>query len=413
VTWPLGPSLVIKANFPQLVATQSECSVTIKDNVLDKDGNQVPTNEKGPYKFKIAPVALVAGDTSPADGDKVDAIAAGVDVTFNTPIDLSSWTALIPGVLYDASNTFTFTPDPGNDYAAVESDTEFFVGADFAVSSDYTFTIPAGTKIKDLCGKETTFGAPSTDDTTQVGFTTNDLAFNGISPFDGQMNAKPSSKIVLKFNQYMDPTTLLASEWSLTPAVTGAAASYDGGLNLIIDGELKPSTDYTFTLKNGATIDDCPGGEYDGTTCNSTKSPMGTFTNSTGDATVHFTTAALALTSTTPADNGSITLNGTTNTIKIDLTFNFDVDQTTLAATEYAFSGSGITFTASHGSSANVLRLTSGQAVPAGDYMFTLKMGATINDLEATPSTYTQAADQVIHITVAAAPPATTAPSCY
>jgi hypothetical protein len=414
VTWPLGPSLVIKPNFPSLVATDTECQVTINSNVTDKDGNPVPSDQVGPYKFKIAPIALITANTSPADGDSVDPIAAGVDVTFNTPIDLSSWTALVPGVVYDASNTFEFMPDPGNDYTLVESDTEFFVGADFAASAAYTWSIKEGAKLKDQCGKEHTFGAPSTDDGTQVSFMTNDLAFTGIAPFDGQMNVKPKDKIQLKFNQTMNPSTLATTEWSITPAVPGATAGYNGSFTLIIDGELKPSTMYTFTLKNGATIDDCPGAEWFGTppTCHSMKSA--TFTNADGDQVVHFTTAALALSSTSPADNGTFTLDSSGKLV-IDLTFNFDVDPSTLAATEYAFSGSGITFTAGYGSAANVLELTSNQTVAPGDYTFTLKMGATIDDLEATPSTYTQAADQVIHLTVDPAPtptPTTTTP-CY
>jgi hypothetical protein len=396
VTWPLGPSLVIKANSPALVATQSECQVTINANVTDKDGNKVPTEQLGPYKFKIAPVALVAGDTAPADGDAVDAIAAGVDVTFNTPID--------PNTI-----AFAFDPDPGNDYIQAESDTEFFLGADFEVNGDYTFTIPEGTMVTDQCGKVTTFGPPDVDATTQLEFTTNDLAFNGIAPFDGQMNVKPKDKIQLKFNQYMNPTTLAASEWTLTPAVPGATASYNGSLTMIIDGEFAPSTMYTFTLKSGATIDDCPGGEFAFGGCGPASAMGGTFTNA-ADQTVNFTTAALALSSTSPADNDTFTLDSS-GALVIDLVFNFDVDDTTLAATEYAFSGTGITFTAA--ASGNVLELTSDQAVTPGDYTFTLKQGATIDDLEATPSTYTQAADQVIHITVEAAPPTPTPTQCY
>jgi len=51
--------------------------------------------------------------------------------------------------------------------------------------------------------------------------------------------------------------------------------------------------------------------------------------------------------------------------------------------------------------------------VPPGDYTFTLKANATINDFATTPSTYTQAADQVIHFTVEAAPAPTATPACY
>lgn len=423
VTWPVGPSLVIKPDHPELVATQSECQVTINTNVTDKDGNQVPTDQVGPYKFKVAPVALITADTAPADGDMVDAVAAGVDVTFNTVID--STTLVAPLDPPDGTETFDFTPHETDTYVSNESAIsglpEYFLGADFQVNKMYTWAFKQGAKIKDQCGKETTLGAPSVADGTQIGFTTNDLAFNGIAPFDGQMNAKPKDKIQLKFNQYMDPSTLADTEWSLSPPVTGATANYNSGLTLNIDGELKPSTMYTFTLKSGATIDDCPGGEFAFGFCPPKSAMGGTFTNSMGDQVVHFTTTALALSTTTPADAGTFTLNGTTNTLKIDLSFNFDASTASLLASEYTFSGAGITFTASHpatglavpATSTNVIRLTSQQMVPPGDYTFTLKQGATIDDLEATPSTYTQAADKTISFTVAAAPTPTAAPACY
>jgi hypothetical protein len=420
VTWPLGPSIVVKPNFPALVATDTECQITVNSNVTDKDGNPVPDNEIGPYKFKIAPVALVTADTSPADGDMVDAIAAGVDVTFNTFIDPTSLVAPLDPP--DGTESFDFTPHETDTYVFDESSItglpEFFLGADFKVSTMYTFAFKDGTKIKDQCGKETTFGPPSVADGTQVSFTTNDLAFNGIAPFDGQMNVKPKDKIQLKFNQYMDPSTLATTEWSLSPAVTGATASYNSGLTTIVDAELAPSTMYTFTLKNGATIDDCPGGEFAFGFCPPTS---GTFTNSDGDQVVHFTTAALALSGTTPADNGTFTLNGTTNTLKIDIAFNFDANPASLAASEYTFSAAGVTFTASNPATGlgvpaktkSTIRLTSTAAVPPGDYTFTLKDGATVDDFETTPATYTQSGDIVIHFTVAAAPTPPTPTPCY
>jgi hypothetical protein len=406
LTWPVGPSLVIVPSSPALVATQSECQVTLKDNITDKDGNKVPDGERGPFKFKIAPVGIVAADTAPADGDMVDPIDAGVDITFNTPID--------PTTL-----AFAFSPDPGGEgnLSGAESDTEFFLGGDFEANAMYTWSIPAGTKIKDQCGKETTFGDPSVDDGTQVSFTTNDLNFVGITPFDGQMNLKPSDKIKLAFNQYMDPASLADTEWSLSPAVTGATADVNGSGTLIVNAELKPSTAYTFTLNNGATIDDCPGSEVSfGGTC--TKSAMGgTFTNSAGDQVVHFMTAALAMTGTTPADNDTITLDPdpmlpVPNGIAIDLTFNFDPKPTSLLATEWSISPSAGTFTVDN-TDPNVLELSSTAAVPPGDYTFTLKGTATIDDKEATPSTFTPGQDVVIHFTVAAPSPSPAAPACY
>jgi hypothetical protein len=405
ITWPVGPSLVVVPSSPSLVATQSECQITLKDNIKDKDGNAVPMDQRGPYKFKIAPVQVIAADTSPADGDMVDPIAAGVDLTFNTAVDPSTI-----GV--------TFTPDPGNDFAQAESDTEFFFGADFEANASYMWALTPGSMIADQCGKLTTVGTTSVDTGDAGSFTTNDIAFTGIAPFDTQMNAKASSKIALKFNQFMDPTTLAASEYTLTPAVQGVTTSYDAGLNLIIDGEYKPDTDYTFTLKSGATIDDCPGGEFAFGGCGPKSAMGGTFTN-TADQTVHFHTAPLTLTSVSPADLATVTL-GASGKIKIDLTFNQDMDPTTLATTEYSISPA-ITFAAPvnpatglavPATSRNVVELVSSAAVAPGDYTFTLKMGATINDKLTTPDTYTQAADKVIHFTVAAAP-TSTPPSCY
>ena len=394
ITWPVGPSLVITPSSPTLVATQSECQLTLKDNIKDEDGNPVPADQRGPYKFKIAPVAVIAADTAPADGDSVDPIAAGVDLTFNT--DVSGVTGAL----------VSWTPDPGNDYASAEAPNEYFFGADFGVNAMYAWTIKPGSMVKDQCGKVTTITAPSVDTGDAGSFMTNDLMFTGIAPFDTQANAKPSSKVTLKFNQYMNATTLAATEYSLTgPSgpVAGAAPSYDAAGNVIIDAELKPATMYTFTLKSGATIDDCPGGEGAfGTGCG-TKSA--TFTN-TADQVVHFTTAALALTGTTPADNDSVDA----GTVSIFLTFNFDVDSTTLAASEISTSPN-VQWDVSN-AAANVIELDSHTALAPGDYTFTLKMGATLDDLVApTADTYTQAADKVIHFTVTA--PAPAGPPCY
>jgi len=73
-----------------------------------------------------------------------------------------------------------------------------------------------------------------------------------------------------------------------------------------------------------------------------------------------------------------------------------------------------VTFAVDAGNSGgNVIELASAAPVPPGDYTFTLKANATINDFATTPSTYTQAADQVIHFTVEAAPTPTATPACY
>jgi hypothetical protein len=96
VTWPLGPSLLIKPNDPTVVATGSECEVTVKPVVTSKQGKPVPTDQVGPYKFKIAALALTG--TAPAiaaDPTMPDTIApdSAIVLTFNAAIDATTLTA--------------------------------------------------------------------------------------------------------------------------------------------------------------------------------------------------------------------------------------------------------------------------------------------------------------------------------
>jgi len=95
VTWPLGPSLVIKPNSPTLIATNKECQVTINDNVTDKDGNQVPSGDRMPFKFKLAPIEVTSIDP-PDDPDFESPIPAtqiffdNPFIEFNTTVDFDS-----------------------------------------------------------------------------------------------------------------------------------------------------------------------------------------------------------------------------------------------------------------------------------------------------------------------------------
>jgi hypothetical protein len=391
VTWPLGPSLVIKPNNPELIATQTECQVTINTNVTDKDGNQVPGDQLGPYKFKIAPLSLLAA--SPADGDAVDAIAAAVDLTFNAPIDATT----LPD--------FAFSPDPGG-YAASASGTDVEITANFEVNGDYTFTIPDGTMIADACGVVTTFGAPDVDAMTQIEFTTNELAFNGITPFDGQMDASAADGVHLSFNQYMNPTKLEAADYSITPAVAGGTTVEADDGDLVVTGNFAPDTDYTFTFKADAVVEDCPGG---GATC-TPSADGGTYTNDQGDQVVHFHTAPVALTGTTPADTDEVVKDDASSKLDIALSFNTKVLPSSLADTEWTISPAVAMTVQAAATKSGTITLESDAAIPAGDYTFTLKQGATLTD--AVGGTYTQAADVVIHFTVSDPSPAPTT-QCY
>jgi len=59
LTWPLGPSLFIGPLDTTVIPTGTECEITMKSVIVDKDGNSVPTNEVGPYKFAVAPLTVI------------------------------------------------------------------------------------------------------------------------------------------------------------------------------------------------------------------------------------------------------------------------------------------------------------------------------------------------------------------
>jgi hypothetical protein len=165
VTWPLGPSLFIQPLDSATVATDSDCEVTVKPDVAaDKDGNHVPTAELGPYKFKIAPLALLAQDPSPPkDLTKPSTIDAGkpLVLTFNATMDVTS---LAPGqvTIVDAADCNGTAPvvthtavigmDADSDQAIDVSDSSA-TGADaWQHAKTYIITFPAGIDVKDAAG---------------------------------------------------------------------------------------------------------------------------------------------------------------------------------------------------------------------------------------------------------------------
>jgi hypothetical protein len=94
VTWPLGPSLVVQPLDPSAVATGGECTISIKDVLKDKEGNSVPSAQRGPFMFGIAGLAATAIDPEPADPGEEATISpeAPVVLSFNHFIDAASLT---------------------------------------------------------------------------------------------------------------------------------------------------------------------------------------------------------------------------------------------------------------------------------------------------------------------------------
>jgi hypothetical protein len=396
ITWPLGPSLVIKPNDPTLVATSSECQVTILDALTDKQGETVASDQRGPYKFKVAPIQVLEID--PADGDTVDAYTPygdGMYVMFNTEVDPAS--ICDEGTGMDECE-FSFTPDTGGvDFDALsETEFAFYANNPLTVETDYTFSFVEGGKIADRCGKEQTIDADLVGATT-VAFTTNPFDLNSATIATNE-TASPLKRMRLMFSNVVDLATLDASEYSITPAPTTPSVGSDVDNDASFFGIFDLGTEYTFTLNAGATISDVNGAE---------------FTNTDALTITWKTQSAIQLTGSTK-DASSFA----PDEVEIALSFNQAMDVTTLDATEYTVTdsdGNAVTMDAPTADGCTATDsscdlLISVATLPTGDYTFTLKMGATIDDQLG--NTYTQMADKVIHFTVedAATPP--TPPAC-
>ena len=418
VTWPLGPSLVIKPDEPRAIATSSMCTVSLKDTIRDKDGELVPAAQRGPFPFKVAPLQIVA--IEPADGSEVTPLSIYFDnfiVQFNTEVDGASWcdegTTMdecefeIVG-LGSAPQDYYFyniAEASGGGILTESGVTEFGLGpvdALEAEKADYSFQFRQGTKLADRCGRETTFGAPSVADNTKVDFATSEFELDSTRPGNNDTVA-PLRKLSVQFTNVLDFTSLATTEWSLTPAVDSiavATSQFNDGDFLFV-GHYQPGTTYTFTLNAGAEVLDAHGAMY----------------TQTAARTITWTTQPISVTGTTPANNGSAVRATDTSTTTFDIAFNQSMNPATLdPATEITVTGPGAaTFAVTAEgcavtSTSCALRLTSTAALMAGDYTLTLKAGATISDVLG--NVYTQAADRVVNFTVETAEPAAPPITC-
>jgi hypothetical protein len=413
ITWPLGPSLVIKPNHPELVATNKMCRVTLKDMITDKSGEKVPADQLGPYAFQIAPITPVFID--PEDGADVAALQLYYDnvyVQFNTENMDEASIACDDGVDADQCE-FTLKEEGG---AAID-DADMYsysllpyglTGAEYGfgpavplkTGSTYTFEFREGAKVLDHCGVETTFGAPSVAGQSKITFTTHDFNFVSIAPSNGD-TAAALRKLAVNFNNVIDLASAeQGTEWTLAPEPEQLLVDTTSGGDLYFFGNYRPGQEYTFTLKAGATVLDAHGATY----------------TQAADKIIKWTVAPIALTSTSPTDNGTVE-QGATN--RISLSFNQSMNPASLDPTEWEVvdaSGAVVPFNAAvtasgcaaDGSSTSCsLRFTSTAQLPPGDYKFTLKKDATIEDVLASPTIYTQASDRVVNFTVVRPTPVT------
>ncbi|MDX2089029.1 MAG: Ig-like domain-containing protein [Kofleriaceae bacterium] len=407
ITWPLGPSLVIKPNHPELIATNKMCRVTLKENIVDKSGEQVPADQLGPYAFQIAPITPIFID--PEDGAEVDGIQLWYDnvyVQFNTEGMDPASIACDDGTNGDECE-FSFSPDLGGGYSYPISHSEFGFGPNDApmTETEYVFEFKEGAKVVDRCGVETTFGAPVAG-LSRITVTTNPFDFNGNAPSNGD-TVSALRKLSLQFNNVLNPASLEDTEYTLVPEPEqfsiGTSTFNDG--DFLFLGNYRPGQQYTFTLNAGATIEDAHGKVY----------------TQEAEKKIIWTVAPIAISSTDPADEDIVTKATTMSTTQITINFNQAMNPASIAPTEWEVvdstgavvpfdavvgvsddPASGVPTCAADGTSTLCgLVFTSTAALTPGTYKFTLKAGATIEDQLAAPTVYTQASDRVVTFTVA------------
>jgi hypothetical protein len=450
VTWPVGPSLVIKPNDPTLVATGKECQISLNASIVDKQGVPVAAEQRGPYTFSLSPISVLYTDPTdsgdPDDPTLVDALGPYFDnfyFQFNTDVDVTSFCDDEDGsgLCDEGTENFAITPsvtpqDAGGGwgtcsdsfdacstaadceatdlggcesayvytYDSRDADDEIGIGytPPLRTSTTYTFSLLAGTKLRDRCGAETTVPAPTSANQYSITFRTNPLKLNGTNIVSNEV-AAPVKKMTLRFSTVLDVDSLDASEYTLTPTPANFALAQVTGGDIVLGGNYAPDTEYTFTLNAGATFEDHFGATY----------------ATTAPTTVTWKTQPrVVLTGSSPANNGTINKIVVGQPVGVALSFNANMDVTTFTTDDFTFIdtatnlpvtgttigvGSPAAFQdCSAGSLGCQLRVR-GNLAP-GSYRFTLRQGAQLSDRLG--NVYTQEQDRVINFTVANPAPA-------
>jgi hypothetical protein len=387
VTWPVGPSLVIKPNDPGLVATGKECQVTLNDTIVDKEGRAVPSAQRGPYTFKIAPVTIIATDPTDADPldeattpmpTEVDALYlsnANFYYQFNTDVTIDSFCqdtdfgGTFAAVFADADSGFGYC-DEGTEAFQIDppvlaSDAGGGWGV-CNISGDPCGTAadcPA-TEHCDSSYAYTYNGLPA-DDEIGIGYNT-PLKTETVYAFSLEAGTKlkdrcgvettlpaptpansqtirfktnkfelidtnivtgdvapMSRKPTLNFTNVMDPASLDTTEYTLTPAPADAEIGQFTGGEIIFGGTYAPDTMYTLTINAGATFADYYGAMY---------------TTPEAITVAWKTQPKVTLTGASPADNAEVQKLTFEERVAVELTFNANMDSATLEpGTDFTF----------------------------------------------------------------------------
>jgi hypothetical protein len=143
ISWPPGPALVVIPD--GFVATSSACTVALRDNVIDKQGEVVPADQRGPFNFSVGPMVIDGSD--PADGDEI-VPDAPVVITFNVEVDPASVQAADIDVHDDTADV-----NVPVDITVTGTDIEILpTSGTWTDGSTYTVTIPDTATITDVGG---------------------------------------------------------------------------------------------------------------------------------------------------------------------------------------------------------------------------------------------------------------------
>jgi hypothetical protein len=342
VTWPLGPSLVIKPNDPTLIATGKECQITLSNLITDKDGVEVPTEQRGPYKFKVAEIAPLATDPTDSldttEPTEVDAFAPYNDnfyFQFNTEVQVSSFCADT-----DFGGTGPLFTDAWPGFGSCDAGTENFQLTPPVLNSD-------ATGLWGTCSRSR----------------------NGTRAIHCDTNA--------------DCPLTTGERCEAAYAYTYNGLKADDEIGIGYNTPLKTETVYTFSLKPGTKLKDRCGAE--------TEIPAPEADNLYS---ITFKTLKLDLNSINIANGETASM-----TKQPTLLFNQIIDYTTLDKTEYTITPEPDQYDDS--SPVNALGNYFGNEIwPAGvyqpntTYTFTLKKGATVEDYYG--AVYTAEEDQTI-----------------
>lgn len=152
VSWPPGPSIVVVPLDPSGLSG-AQCEVSLRDNILDKEGNVVPAAQRGPYTFTVAELTIAG--SSPADAE---------EITADSPVVIS-FTDLIDGASVDATDVVVHDDTADVDIVVtltvVGTDIEILPtggGGTWTNGSAYTVTIPDTATITDIGGGPYTGG---------------------------------------------------------------------------------------------------------------------------------------------------------------------------------------------------------------------------------------------------------------